>query len=633
MGSPRRVMGNAMSSTASNVGSPTNNTRRISLAVYGSVGSDYPQALPPSPRHVGIQCELGQAEVEEVGRISSGERGTALSPRSIRSIGARTPSAPAMPCADSDVSSDGRSIPSIASPAADMETDELGSTGHNVLPREGAGDVCGDVDNVPVAGSLDEDGGSCDPLDPAVSITGREARKMRLFHSQFVEGIDFTKVHSDARILLKPPLPGGAAATTSGSRTEKPMSLTQLRAFIAEVYKLKKVDDLKRDKVHQPRRALHVVLQELVRRQHGVKKVLHQKSWQLVEAISQHADADPLVDTFSDFVDGSRDIDELSFYLYCTSVLVNTVCEESSALPPSRLPSGLVTRSRARRVVELLFGDLPKALDVMTVELDRCTAVPVDACNDFNLMESGACAVVCVDDVYRVLLEGWRMSALLLDKSVSSFSWRLCTLAFVQSDLSHRGWLDEHEVRESEAHRLRLPSGAADAARLPTLERTSLGSFVLRAVRRCGTVSTINDTSLSVMPLRKNDSEKQRLEVSKVAFVSLEKTLEVYLSWLMHSEALRDLSAYHTLKAHIYGFHQASGSSKAGCSIHHFRCLLLLLLAHQFDVQLQQAEPEASHLDWEFRCILRVLRESWKRGSADRCDGPDFGPELESIGE
>eukprot|EP00929_Paragymnodinium_shiwhaense_P104263 TRINITY_DN6850_c0_g1_i2.p1 TRINITY_DN6850_c0_g1~~TRINITY_DN6850_c0_g1_i2.p1 ORF type:complete len:1517 (+),score=399.65 TRINITY_DN6850_c0_g1_i2:138-4688(+) len=522
----------------------------------------------------------------------------------------------------------------------------------------------------------------------ALESTDFALRRMRLLASPFVESIDFTMVSTAGgqQGLLKQPLPamppatGGSgarhasfsedamavggftsASPSSPSRAllnsgredanDRLIKVKALQALLHDAYAVKKTDDQRRDKVGEERRPLHVVLQELLRRQHGVKKVVHQKSWQLVEGAAHLAEMDPGARLFCDFLDGSRDLDELSFYLYCSSVLSVATAEEIQALPPKQLPSGSVGVARAIRMVELLFGDLPKALGVARDELLKCIRYS-SAANDFQEVTYGHGHVIAqqadpdvrVDDLYRVLLEGWRMSALLLDKSVPGFSWRRCVLAFMQGDLTHRGWLDPHEVRDSEVNKLRLdvPGGVLpDADGLRLLDRTSLGAFVFRAVHRCGKANSSIPGSLGAasadagggtglelartngVPLsqRQQRQEAKRqmdeacLAVSKEHFESLEKSLGVYLTWLMHSEELRDVSVYHSVKARIYEFRRSLGESEAPEGARQLRSLLLLLLAHQYDLQLQQGELQSKYLDWELRCLVSILRESWKRGT------------------
>jgi len=506
----------------------------------------------------------------------------------------------------------------------------------------------------------------------AVAESEREAQKLRLLRCPFVEGIDLTLVPLADRVLLRPPVEGTDAAIAAippvvgPAVEEKRMGLRQLHGFIAEIYGAKKADDKRRDKVYQARRPLHEVMHELLRRQHGVKKVVHQKSWQLVEALVLHAGTDQAVSFFVDFLDGTRDPHELSFYLYCSSVLATTVGEEAQMLPPGKPVSGAVSFNRASRMAELLFGDLPKALDVMRAELDKCKgkewlAPDMDQLSgewadgflgtgisggrfasssiaDSSLPNSED--AVPVEELYRVLLEGWRMSALLLEEKLPAFSWRQSVLSFMQSDQLHRGWLDPHEVRESEAHRLQLPVGSRGSESLRILDQTSLGGFACRAFQRCQGVEVADEamqgafrvqatTTALVTSGGSKAARKQAnaacLQISQAAFETLEKTLGVYLTWLMHSDELRDLAVYQSVKARLFGFRQSVAGAEAGAipGAHHLRCLIMLLLAHQFDVQLQRGSLCAEHLDWELRSLLRVLRESWRRGAVEEV-GPDL---------
>jgi len=472
-----------------------------------------------------------------------------------------------------------------------------------------------------------ESGGVLLPsMEPTTLTIDREARRMRLLQSPLVEAIDFTAVPAAGRILLRPPAEDTGKEGEEGSpSTVVSLGVPQLRAFIAEVYREKKVDDQRRDKVHQPRRFLHIVIQETLQRRHGVRRVVHQRSWQLIEALLRHAHTDASIGLFTDFLDGSRDLDELSFYLHCSSVLATAVSEEPHALPPTKPPAGNISKQRARRMADLLFSDLPNALEVVTAEIETCRpvfhsvkAVVSEAADPVPSTLVSENDSMVVDDLYRALLEGWRLSALQLDDHVPCFSWRQTILAFIQADVCHRGSLDQHEVQDAEANR--LPSLAGSGGKLRVMDQqTSMGAFVCRVVHQCATMAKgTADAKKIVGPIQRSRgrshkaSDKECLEVGITAFESIKKALGVYLTWLMHSEELRDLTVYHSVKTQIYGFHQAVKDNKAMVCVHHFRCLILLLLGHQFDMQLQKGGLPHHQLETELRVLLRLLRESWQ---------------------
>ena len=97
---------------------------------------------------------------------------------------------------------------------------------------------------------------------------------------------------------------------------------------------------------------------------------------------------------------------------------------------------------------------------------------------------------------------------------------------------------------------------------------------------------------------------------------------------VVEPQELKDVSAYSALKGQIYGFQQAAKRSDARFSVHHVRCVLLLLLAHQFDVQLQREEVYPEQLHKEFQFFNEVLRENWIR--ATESTDLDFGCSLDS---
>lgn len=507
---------------------------------------------------------------------------------------------------------------------------------------------------------IDSDPGGDTAAVPSASLAAdREQRRMRLLQSSFVEAIDLSAVPSGSYVML-------GASTTSLDSDDRVLGLRQLKALIADVYIAKKADDKRRDEAFQERRFLHVILQELLRRTHGVKSVVHQKSWQLVESLAHRAPEDKSVASFCEFLDGSRDGYELSFMLYCSSVLAAVIPEDGHVA--AQLSEGVVSLARGVALARHLFGDL-KALEVIEAELEKQAlggeAAPDGGLSFMSLSGSGSAKalargavqvrVLYVEDLYAVLLEGWRVSALLLDGHVPGFSWRRTVLAFCQADSCHRGWLDPHEVAEAEVRRLAAPADEpALEGGLPVLEAaTSLGAFIYRAVRRAELLEQLmklsgglEDRTLqpaaSVAKQRRGTAAMSRrqaqakaaeacLQVSGAAFEAIKKTLDVYLHWTMHSEDLRDLATCRSVRTHIYNFQQAVGVGGAAAAAHHLRSLLLLVLAHQHDIQLQQDELAPQHLDWELRCLMCLLREGWRRAAKAEL-GPSFGEELESLG-
>ncbi|CAE7209632.1 unnamed protein product [Symbiodinium necroappetens] len=196
----------------------------------------------------------------------------------------------------------------------------------------------------------------------AATEAEQEAQRMRLFRCAFAQAIDLT--------VAKRTRPSVGNAAVSEEEDNKLFGRRQLRSFIAEVYSAKRLEDRRRDKTQQPRRQLHAVMQEILRRQHGVKRLVHQRSWQLLESVAQNASKDAAVGLFADFLDGTRDLEELSFYLYCSALLSSSLPEESQATP-SKLPPGFVSKARCTRLVDLLFSDMPKALSVVEEEIER----------------------------------------------------------------------------------------------------------------------------------------------------------------------------------------------------------------------------------------------------------------------
>lgn len=482
-----------------------------------------------------------------------------------------------------------------------------------------------------------------------------EARKMRLLRSSFAEAIDLTMIPRSSQVLLRMPAELHRSDGTSEEDGKSQLGLKQLRALIVDVYAAKRQDDQRRDKAREARRPIHFALQELLRLQHGIRKVVNQRCYQLLESVVNHSSSDASIALFADFLDGTRDLDELSFFLYCSSLMVSAVTEESQAHPPGKFMTGIVSLPRALRLVELLFGDLPKALAIVKAELEKCVGRPLDSLvsqNSVTSFEDWSSSAegfgttskhsigVDVNDLCRTLLDGWRASALLLDRSVSNFSWRETVLAFMQEDVFFRGWLDPHQVRQAESR----PSlaGIATTSNFSQLQlgnQTSLGAFVFRTVNRRGGHSSkaavAADTLSPLFPSSANSRRKLEaealLKVSSAAFNSIEKSLGVYLSWLLHSEEMRDLAVYQSLKSRIYNFRCATSNSATLPSVHNIRCLVLLLLGHQFDMQLQREEASVEHIGWELTGLLNILRENWRRGaSAGVVDtGPDFGAELD----
>lgn len=483
----------------------------------------------------------------------------------------------------------------------------------------------------------------CDAGRAAALEAEQEAQRMRLFRCPFAEGVDLTYVKRDRQFPY---------SNMEDPEENKRLGRRQLRHWISEVYAAKRLEDRRRDKAKVPRRQMHFIMQEMLRRQVGVKSLVHQRSWQLLEAVCEHAVADVAVGLFADFLDGTRDLDELSFYLYC-SHLIATVPEEAQVLPPSRVPMGYVSESRCLRLVELLFSDLPKAKTVVQEEIEKQVPLPGWAVGTVGTVGSTAMSSLedlsymsfdeslantrCIeaDALCRALLEGWRVCCLLLSKSMPHFSWRDTILAFIQADVHSRGWLDPHEVQKAEIPPAARKSRSLDDT-VALTDHTSLGAFVFRIVQHLGGLTEASlkeDVVAETTALEFPGQKEQQIcfQLCLAAFRSLERSLGVYLKWLLHSEEPRDRSVYRSVTGRIFAVRRAIRLGRAWPLMHNLRSLLVLLLSHQFDLQLTREEAQPEHVGWELTALLHVLRESWRRGASGV--GPDFGTELEEVGE
>lgn len=449
-------------------------------------------------------------------------------------------------------------------------------------------------------------------------------KKMKFLSCDFVKAIDFTAVPQTSKPILGVPPKGIGDAPPPAE--DRPLGLKNLQTLIHEIYAAKRKDDLKSDQAPQPRRQLCPVLQEFMRRKHGVRHVVHQKSWQLVESLLEHRSKDKTVSLFTDFLDGSRDTDELSFYAYCVDLVTHTVHEDMA--PACPVPKGRVSLPRALRTAELLFGDLPKTHVVLKMELEKSARVEEQdpySMFSFDMMQLfdmhsftpdvEQTKTVLADELFELLLEGWRMSSLLLEAETSKTGWRQCVLAFIRSDDQKRGWLNPLEVTEGEERWLQIPADPSFTTPIP--DRTSLGGFVHRIIKRRSFLAESPDAK----PMKKGRmrlgkamlKERQNcLKVTQNAFKSIEKSLAVYLTGLMHSEELKDVALYRSLKTWLFGYRQALNSEDALAGTHNLRCLVLLLLAHQVDFQSSQQMLNARRLDAELRSMLQVLQVNWQ---------------------
>ncbi|CAE7224184.1 unnamed protein product [Symbiodinium natans] len=329
-------------------------------------------------------------------------------------------------------------------------------------------------------------------------------------------------------------------------------------------------------------------------------------------------------------------------------MLASSIPEESQAVPPSKLPPGFVSRSRCTRLVDLLFSDMPKALSVVHEEIERLApsfASPVGNNLSFEELSNqsgsfyGSIGGIETDGLCRALLEGWRVCSLLLNKTAPPLLWQAAVLAFTQADVHCRGWLDPHEVRHAEMAPVLAKSRRSSD--LPLGDQTSLGAFVFRVVHGLGDAAPLQDANAVVVsdPGRGQKLPEAPaspcLQVCSAAFGSLERSLGVYLSWLLHSEEPRDRVVYQSVKSRIFGYRRADSMQDVWPMIHNLRCLLVLLLTHQFDTQLAREEASPEHLAWELTALLQILRESWRTGASHEVaeSGPEFGPELEEVGE
>jgi len=107
------------------------------------------------------------------------------------------------------------------------------------------------------------------------------------------------------------------------------------------------------------------------------------------------------------------------------------------------------------------------------------------------------------------------------------------------------------------------------------------------------------------------------LQICSAAFASLEEALGVYLTDLLHSDQIQDLSAATTIKRALYAFRRAASKSHPVDVVHGFRALVCCLFAHQADHQRHNQLLDPANLEAELRLLVRALRRQWGGGGSD----------------
>merc|ERR1719321_28254 len=149
------------------------------------------------------------------------------------------------------------------------------------------------------------------------------------------------------------------------------------------------------------------------------------------------------------------------------------------------------------------------------------------------------------------------MSSLLLDQDKSRLSWRQCVLAFVRTDIHKRGWLNPIEVVGGERTWLQI-SPDPGTPEQSIVERTSLGAFVFRLMQLGQAIDDNPSLRKKKRIGRALQQEREHcLKVAQNTFHSIEKPLAVYLTGLMHSEELKDVALYRSLKTWLFENWQA----------------------------------------------------------------------------
>ena len=137
---------------------------------------------------------------------------------------------------------------------------------------------------------------------------------MRMLCSPFVQNIDFSAI----------PVPetSGRDGGPIGFETDsdRMIALKPLQTLLSELFdKLAGEHFGYNSMPNQKPRQAHASIWEHIRRRHGVRRVVMQKAWQFVESLMMHRE-DPLVRLFTDFLDGTRTLDELIFLLYLREI-------------------------------------------------------------------------------------------------------------------------------------------------------------------------------------------------------------------------------------------------------------------------------------------------------------------------
>lgn len=134
-------------------------------------------------------------------------------------------------------------------------------------------------------------------------------------------------------------------------------SLKWTLKVLNEIYDAKSEADAACERLNIPRRSMPQYIYSIFTRKHGVGPVADGKIWELLVSLNAHRPARTDVDLFATFVEETRSLDELSFYLHCRRLLKSNLAHEFGKSGIKGYGFEYTTKDIADHLMGLIFAE------------------------------------------------------------------------------------------------------------------------------------------------------------------------------------------------------------------------------------------------------------------------------------
>eukprot|EP00742_Colponemidia_sp_Colp-10_P026295 GILJ01032137.1.p1 GENE.GILJ01032137.1~~GILJ01032137.1.p1 ORF type:complete len:556 (-),score=80.75 GILJ01032137.1:132-1628(-) len=390
----------------------------------------------------------------------------------------------------------------------------------------------------------------------------------------------------------------------------KPMSLKWVQRMIKDLYDAKLEADAACDRLKMPRRPFPQFVYAFVSKKHGFPNLVDQKVWDMIVTLGDCRGMKPEVELFAEFLEESRSLDELSFFLYCRKLLTQMMAAYSKSHGKQQ-GIEFVTKGMLKQLLDTVSTaeqESYKADVERRVKMNQTPVVSLTSNAKIQITDD----LVSTHELLEAMLDLFRGGE--MDKKHVA----LLVQAFQIMDTDKDGWINRQQFSRllSKTHPRRtseqvdvLYEKIADETGTDLVSIRSFTSILVNMIRRNQLV-----VSGHILRAREQGDEAERKAILIVShhWATIKEACGSYLEMLDKSQDDEDIEAGRAFRKAWYELDRAlATATHADEALHCYRKLLFIILCHQTDWQQRFGILEPESLEEELRNILRLVKRGW----------------------